>query len=623
MSEPGRLARALIARRPAGRSKRRVLIRSALALAVLAAAWTSSGCSEWAGGVEYAPAVPPTPAGVPGAAAKTAPETGPWFVDRARDFGLDAVTICGAPDKPSILHSLGSGAAVFDFDGDGDLDVFVAAGSRVEDEKVVSAGGPWLFRNDGPGRWRDVAGSSGLRWTGWAQGVAVADYDADGDLDLYVAQHGPDTLWRNERGVFRDVTKEAFPPLASAPDDEWGVAAAWGDYDGDGWLDLFVVNYVKVDAIHPPPLHDHLGGVKVFPGPGMLLGEPDRLWRNRGDGTFEDVTGRAGVSRPDGRGMAVLAGDLDGDGRLDVSVMEDAMPNTLWRGRPGGVFQDVAHEAGVAVNNLGSPEGSMGVQAADLDRDGRLDLVYTNFRQEGTRACRSIDGTSYQDVSNSSRIAPLSMQYVGWGLILGDFDHDGWVDLFQVNGHFYPNVQDSPYRQPVLFLRNDGRAVFEATTGRWGPSLDAVRAGRCVASGDLDGDGDLDLVVTTIDGPVSVLFNEGRSNSSSSSIRLAGKPPNLEAIGARLEITAGGRTWADFVRRSGGFLGASDASVHVGLGTAEEIEAVVHWPDGAVSRHAHLPANARILIRQGREGVESEPFQRDDRRLAAKEPRQP
>jgi hypothetical protein len=569
-------------------------------------------------GIEYAPAVPPSTR-VDGLAASptqssvrrerpqrsSQPESGPWFVDRAHDFAMDVITTCGSPDKPSILHSLGSGAALFDVDLDGDLDIFVAGGSEVKGDRVVCAGGPWLFRNDGPGRWRDVTAGSGLRWTGWAQGVAVADYDADGDLDLFVTQHGPDTLWRNQgNGTFRDVTA-----AAGLTEDEWGVAAAWGDVDGDGWLDLYVVNYLIVDAIHPPPLHDYPGGVKVFPGPGMLKGQPDRLWRNRRDGTFEDMTRRAGVHRPEGRGMAAVCADFDGDGRLDLYVTEDAMPNTFWHGLGEGRFEDIALQAGVAVSSVGSPEGSMGVEVVDLDQDGRLDLIYSNFREEGTRVCRNLDGLSFQDITNSSRIGQITLPYVGWALVLADFDHDGWTDLFQVNGHFYPQSPIAPYHQPALMLRNRGRADFAVSTHEWGPDLEQVRSGRGAAAGDLDGDGDLDLVVTTIDGPLHVLINEGQQVHRASSLRLVGKFPNLEAVGASVAITVAGRTRADVVHRGGGFLSASDAALHVGLGQADRIEqVVVRWPDGSTSNHQNLPGGSVLTLRQGEKGVGVAPF---------------
>ena len=282
--------------------------------------------------------------------APKATAAGPWFVDRARDFGLDVVTKCGSPDKISILDSLGTGVALFDIEGDGDLDIFVAPGSEVRDGKVACAGGPWLFRNDGPGRWVDVSERSGLRHTGWAQGVAVCDYDADGDLDLFVAQHGPDTLWQNQGdGTFRDVTK-----AAGISDNEWGVSATWGDYDADGWPDLYVTNYVNVDALRPPePIHYYGGDTMVFRGPEYLEGQPDRLWRNKGDGTFEDVTRAAGLYNPDGKGMSALFADLDGDGILDLYVTNDGQANELYRGLGKGRFREEALVGGGGLQRPG------------------------------------------------------------------------------------------------------------------------------------------------------------------------------------------------------------------------------------------------------------------------------
>jgi len=553
--------------------------------------------------IELAPAVPP---GLPmRTAVGPGLGSGPWFVDRAADYGLDVVTRSGAPDKPSVLHSIGSGAALLDADGDGDLDLFVAAGSVVEGDRVVSAGGPWLFRNDGPGRWVDVTSTSGLSYTGWAQAVAVADYDGDGDLDLFLAQYGPDTLWRNQGdGTFRDVTTQA-----GLVESSWGVGATWGDYDGDGWLDLYVVNYLNVDVLKPPPLHQHWAGVWVFEPPGMLSGQADQLWRNRGDGTFEDVTAAAGLYRPDGKGMAAVFADLDGDGRQDLYVTNDTQPNELFRNLGGGVFRDEALEAGAAVNALGTPEGSMGVELGDLDGDGRLDLIYTNFRQEGTRVLLNVNGRIYQDVSKTSRVAPQTLRFVGWGLVVADFDDDGRPDLFQANGHVFPNTPDADYAQPPLLLHNAGAGVFEPVTAGWGADLDAIKSGRGVAAGDLDGDGDLDLVVTTMDGPLRVLINEGRRDHSAATIRLIGQPPNREAIGARVEVRAGGRTQMSVVRRGGGFLSASDAALHFGLGMATSVDqVVVHWPDGTTSRHDHLTGDSTLIIRQGESGAQVLPF---------------
>ncbi|WP_435007174.1 CRTAC1 family protein [Tundrisphaera lichenicola] len=580
-----------------------------LILAVLSL--SVAGCDALTGGVEFAPAVP-VQTQLPPPKPIVKPAIGPWFVDRARDFGIDVVTRCGSPDKPSVLHSLGVGVALFDFDGDGDLDLFVAPGSEVKAGRVICAGGPWLFRNDGPGRWVDVTSRSGLAWTGWAQGVGVADYDADGDLDLIVTQHGPDTLWQNQGdGTFLDVTARA-----GISGEDWGVAASWGDVDGDGWLDLFVVNYVTVDPIHPPPLHDHIGGVKVFQGPGMLPGQPDQLWRNRGDGTFEEITTSAGLSSPDGKGMSAAFADLDEDGQLDLFVLNDAQANQLYRGSGRGTFRDVALETGAALNRMGAPEGSMGVEIGDVNRDGRLDLIYTNFHHEGTRLLLGGGSVDYTDASVGSRLSIQTEPFVGWGLVLADFDLDGWLDLFQVNGHVYPLTPDSIYAQPPLFLKNLGRETLEfgGRTSVWGPGLDKVRAGRSIASGDVDGDGDLDLVVTTIDGPLAFLINEGNRDFHASAIRLVGNSPNREAIGARVELQAGpGPRQSAVVRRGGGFMGASDPTLHFGLGGASVIEkAIIRWPDGSISEYGELPVDARLVIRQGDPDVHPEPFQRPD-----------
>jgi hypothetical protein len=524
---------------------------------------------------------------------------GPWFVDRAHEFGLDVVTRCGSRDKVSVLDSLGTGVALFDLDGDGDLDLFVAPGSEVREGKVVCAGGPWLFRNDGPGRWVDVSERSGLRYTGWAQGAAVCDYDGDGDLDLFVAQHGPDTLWQNQGdGTFRDVTK-----AAGIADTEWGVSATWGDYDADGWPDLYVTNYLDVDALVPPePIHYYGGDTMVFRGPEHLEGQPDRLWRNKGDGTFEDVTRSAGLYNPYGKGMSALFADLDGDRILDLYVTNDTQANELYRGLGGGWFREEAVAAGMAYSDRGRTEAGMGIALADLDGDGRLDLARSNFHHEGTRVTRNLDGRSYLDISLCSGVTNATDRFVGWGLVLADFDSDGWPDLFQANGHVYPKGPVDRYDQSPLLLRNQADEHFKDVTAAWGPDLASLRSGRAVATGDLDGDGDLDLVMSTIDGPLRVIINEGKPKNHAVIVRLVGRPPNREAIGALVELHAGGRVRIDTVRRGGSILAASDAALHFGLGQTRSIDLLrVVWPDGSTSMSSgdELPVDSVLTIRQG------------------------
>ncbi|QDV38938.1 CRTAC1 family protein [Tautonia plasticadhaerens] len=590
-------------RRPTRAAGGRIAPSPGLAAGLLLLATIGAGCRDRASGDGGPPAGPR-----PGPTARPSP--GPRFVDRAPEFGLDVTTTSGSPEKGSILESLGVGVALLDFDGDDDPDLFVAPGSRVDGGRVEPSGGPWLFRNDGPGRWVDVSAPSGLAHRGWAQGVAVSDYDADGDPDLFVAQHGPDLLWENlGDGTFRDVTG----PSGLGDEPYWGVAATWGDADGDGWPDLYVTNYVAVDPASPHPPVGHRGGpVPVFAGPESYPGEPDVLWRNRGDGTFEDATESAGLLKADRKGMGALFADLDADGDQDLFVTNDTQANEFFRNRGDGTFEEEGRLAGVALGDLGRAEGSMGIDLADLDLDGWLDLAYSNFYGEGSRVFISHGGRTFSDVSHPSTVTVATILRVGWGIVLADFDHDGLADLFQANGHVYPGLRSEPYDQPPVLLRNAGGRRFEDATASWISDPGGLSSGRSVAVGDLDGDGDLDLVMTTMDGPLRVLVNEGERSGRSLILRLVGAPPNLEALGAIAELRAGGTTHVATVRRGGSFMAASDSALHFGLGDADSLTSLrVRWPDGTTSDYPgeDLPVDSRITIRQGDPRVVSTPFE--------------
>ena len=513
----------------------------------------------------------------------------PLFVDATREAGLDHSTVNGGPHKRFILESTGSGAAFFDYDGDGDLDLYVVNGSTYAN---YNAGpGNVLYRNDS-GVFTAVA--AGVEDRGWGSGVAVGDYDGDGQRDLYVTNYGANVLYLSRGdGTFAAVAGQG---------DDFSTSAAFFDYDQDGDLDLYVANYVVFDigpVLQDPELDDpcvYLGGLRVFCGPQGMEGGRDRLYRND-DGIFADVTTESGVAAANAYyGMGVMPADFDRDGDLDLFVANDETPNVLFR-NDGGRLADIGLQAGVAYNGDGELEASMGVDAGDCDGDGDLDLYVTNFYGEtNTLYLNSGDGT-FVDATSERGLAAPTVGYLGWGTRFFDFDFDGDLDLFVANGHVYPQVDATSaggrYAQRNQLFANEGSGAFVVVEGG-GTGLLVQKSSRATISGDYDLDGDLDLFITNIDDSPTLLRNDTDAG------RYLVVQVEPETVGTWVRLVAGGRTQVRSVGGAAGYLGHSDTRLYFGLGRAERVEHLeVLWPDGAVRRLEDLPVDEVVVVQGG------------------------
>jgi hypothetical protein len=517
----------------------------------------------------------------------------------------------------------GGGVGLLDYDGDGDLDLFFAQGGPLKpgtdpksergSESATGSDRPpardALFRNDGGGKFTDVSAEIGLVPKGYGQGVTVADYDGDGDPDVYVTRYKGNTLWRNDGGRFTDVTGKAGVGVGL-----WSLGAAFFDYDGDGDLDLFVANYFDFDPSQAPYARDPVTGAGKYGMPQDFPGQPDALYRNNGDGTFTDVTAASGVAGK-GRGMGCLAADFDGDGRLDVLVANDAEPNALWRNRGDGTFEEVAYSWGLALNGDGRAEANMGIAHGDTDGDGLPDVAISHFANERTTLWRRLPeqgaGTTFFDVSEAAGLVPASRPVTGWGIALADLDNDGRPDLIQANGHILNEPgRTYPYENPLVLWRNEGSGRFRSVAGDAGPYFKQLRQARGLAVGDLDQDGDLDVVVSNHNVPAVVLWNETTNRGHLLVIRLKGSGANRDAIGAVVKARAGGLTFVRTVDGGGGYLSSNDPGVAIGLGRASRAESVeVRWPSGRIETRTGVHAGEAIRWSEGSTG--SDP-RRDD-----------
>jgi enediyne biosynthesis protein E4 len=528
------------------------------------------------------------------------------FTNVARQAGLHAVTVFGGTDTNRyLLETTGCGAAFFDFDNDGRLDVFLVNGTTLQGFPKGQEPVNHLYRNRGDGTFDDVTARSGLGASGWGQGVCAGDYDNDGFEDLFVTYYGQDRLYRNRGdGTFADVTAKAG---MMARRTRWGVGCAFVDYDRDGRLDVFAANYIDLDLKTAPTPDSGLcryKGIPVACGPPGLTGGKNVLWRNRGDGTFEDVSDKAGITRNSGTyGLGVSTLDFDDDGWTDLYVANDSNPAALYRNNRDGTFTDVAVTAGCAYSQDGKPQAGMGVAVGDYDRNGTMDVLKTNFAGD-TSTLYANSGQGFCEDRTFASGLGVQTRWLGWGAALADLDNDGWLDAFLVNGHVYPEVAqirtEAAYKQRKVVYRNLGGGRFEEVGERLGPPAATPKAGRGAAFGDFDNDGDVDVVVNNVHDTPDLFRTEAAAGHHWVAAKLTGTRSNRSAIGARVRCDAGGVTQWQEVRGGGSYASQNDLRVHFGLAAATTVDRLwVRWPSGLEEEWTGLPAGRIHTLTEG------------------------
>ncbi len=527
------------------------------------------------------------------------------FDDVTAAAGIQFQLTCGSAGKEYIMDSLCGGVAVLDYDGDGWMDLFLLNGSTLEGLRTGQHPASKLYRNNRKGGFEDVSTRSGLTRDGWGMGAAVGDYNNDGRPDLFLTYFTGAALYRNNGdGAFTDVTSEAG---VSNPG-RWGTSAAFGDYDHDGFLDLYVANYVDLDLENLPAFGSgpfcQYRGIAVSCGPRGLKGSRDRMYRNQGDGTFRDVSNSLNIDPEGHYGLGVIWADATGDGCLDLYVANDSSPSLFYRGDCKGGLTENGVAAGIAYSDDGREQAGMGVDFGDYDRDGRPDLVKTNFSDDTNNLYRNQGDGEFTDMAGPAGFGPVSIPFLGFGVRFFDFDNDGWKDVFVANGHVNPQMDAHSfgvsYAQRALLFHNTGNGRFEEIGQRVGAAMKAARVSRGAAVADFDNDGRLDLVITNLDAS-PVLLRNASAAGNWLRIRSVGGKSNRDGYGARVEVTAGGVTQADEVRAGSSYASSSDPRLHFGLGKAARADrVVVRWPSGREDSIQNLPANQEIVVEEGR-----------------------
>jgi len=520
----------------------------------------------------------------------------PRFTEVAKQVGLN-VSHISSLEKRYIVESMSGGAGLIDCDNDGNLDIITVNGSTID--RFRNGGDPMitLYHQDTGFKFRDITQTAGLVRKGWGMGVAVADYDNDGLPDIYVTGYGGNALYRNLGNCkFQDVTDKAGVAAGG-----FSTGAAWADYDRDGFVDLFVSRYVHVDMNKLPTFGSdekncRFKGILVQCGPWGMQGESDLLFHNRGDGTFEEVSKKAGVDDPEHHyGLGVEWGDYDNDGWPDLYVANDAGPNYLYRNKHDGTFEELGMLSGVALSGDGLEQGSMGVDWGDYRHEGRMGMFVTNFVEQGNTLYRNLgDQGLFSDVSWPSKLAQPSFPLVGWGTSFFDMDNDTWLDIFVANGHVYPQVDSIPggarYKQSMLLFRNNRDGTFEDVS----TVLSAIPAAsrRGAAFGDINNDGNVDIVIVNVGEPPSLLLNQGSNGNHRVLFKLIGMKSNKSGIGARVTVMTATSTQFNEVRGGGSYLSQNDPRLHFGLGADSKISQIeIRWPNGKIETLRERPAD--------------------------------